>query len=1649
MIIDGVQLTEGSEISNATIASGLDFPQDPSVGELFFNTTLGLLHVYDGTNWVAVGGGGTGGSGGPFLISGDVSGVIDGGVDALTLRSVNATPVTLKLQRVTTNAKGLVTETTDATSQDIIDALGYTPANGSAAGATGEVQYNGGSGALAASTRFSWSNASNTLTIGAIGADATIAAPEELSLVVAGNTALNIDASGVWRLGASPGVSGNVLTSTGTGAPVWANVNGLLAGTPVVTSQSIAFQGDITVTPTPYGNGNISPVATLIDRLMAPASGFFRLDINSKGLVVGTSAVQPSDVITAFGYTPANVAGDTFTGPVYLSQAPQAGLEAATKAYVDAVAQGVAVKASARVATTGNIALTGIQTIDGVLLQVGDRVVVKNQTDIQDNGVYEVGAGAWSRTTDADASDELEGAFVFVSEGTINASTGWFQSTPAPITVGTTDIVWSQFSGAGAYSAGAGLTLTGGEFSLTNAGTPLSAFFGQITTNTKGQVVSTQPATQSDIITALGYTPINVGGLDRQVQFNDNGVLGGSTGLTLVDNKLAVNDTFTSTAGAAHLTVTPASPTQELRLTAGNAPENTTATGGDVILSGGAHGGMPVAGSFGPNPENPLETIFFPPAPLESGNVIIQGGTTPGPVNIGSEESPSYAYMPYFSTGDVTIRTRPAGGSNGVTGIIRLQTADIDRLVINSDGTINVDTARLTINSDEWYIGGSPGLPGQVLASTGSTTSPAWIDAGAGTVTSVSGSGGTTGLSLTGGPITNIGTLTIGGTLNVANGGTGATTRGQAATNILPIQTGNTGWILATDGTTASWEDPATIIGSVGGSGTVTSIDISGGTTGLTTSGGPITSTGTITLAGTLAIGSGGTGQATRAAAINALLPTQTGNSGKYLLTNGNDVNWSTLTASGAAGATGNFQYNQGGSFAAFTELAFDDGTSTLTVGTGGVGVVEAGSVTSGGTLTLSADNAIDFSVDGAERLRISNLGALRFDATYGTAGQILTSHGSAAAATWEDPPTAPNPYGDVGAVQYNNGGVFDGANGVKIVSGTRLNVTGIVDAGELNTSGRIFLDTNGTIETDYSLDLGIGAGNFNPGSGSGGDGGNVTISAGSGSDPGNSGGSVTISAGQGAGDASGGSIILRAASGSGAGSNGIFQVRTSPPGAGVGTVNRLTINEYGAWFVDASNTPGGASQALITDSNGIPLWRDIPTGAPAGTPGQLQWNNTGAVDGSAQMSYNGTDTLTVGLATGTFNFLGQNGTTAGGAISLTAGTSTSAGGLGGALNLSAGAASTVGATGGTVTISSGTGVSSAFGPLILRTGTTERLRILGNGSWSVGSAGTNVGTSGQVLTSGGTGVAPTWANVGSATGILGGAVNQIPYQSGVGVTAFSANFTWTNGTSTLGLGSGSTIITPNGAGNAAGGALAIRTGGSGNAGNGGALTISTGTPAAAGTTNGCGPLTIHTGDIGGGAFGAMTPGLLTIRGSDSAGNGGTGGSVLIRSGAHTNNGAAGNLTLTASTGVTSNGYLAINTGGSERLRFNPNGSWGLAGAANYGTSGFVLTSNGNAAPTWGAVSDERLKENIVDAPSALDKVRAMQVRSYDWKESGEHVEHGFVAQELHLAEPAAVAMGDTWTIEPAKIVPVLTKALQEALLKIEQLEQRLAAIGL
>ena len=144
--------------------------------------------------------------------------------------------------------------------------------------------------------------------------------------------------------------------------------------------------------------------------------------------------------------------------------APTDPTDAANKGYVDAAVVGIDWKASVRVATTAAVTLATAfengDTLDGVTLATGNRVLVKDQADGSENGIYTVNAsGAPTRATDADTAAEITASFaVFVEEGTVNADSAWTLTNNGTVTVGTTVLVFTQFTGLGQITAGAGLT---------------------------------------------------------------------------------------------------------------------------------------------------------------------------------------------------------------------------------------------------------------------------------------------------------------------------------------------------------------------------------------------------------------------------------------------------------------------------------------------------------------------------------------------------------------------------------------------------------------------------------------------------------------------------------------------------------------------------------------------------------------------------------------------------------------------------------------------------------------------------------------------------------------------------------------------------------------------------------------------------------------------------------------------------------------------------------------------------------------------------------------------------------------------------------------------------------------------------------------
>lgn len=305
------------------------------------------------------------------------------------------------------------------------------------------------------------------------------------------------------------------------------------------TARNLSLTGDGTATLSAVdGSANVSAALTLAT-VNANVGTFLKTTVNAKGLVTAATTANINDL--------AAPSADYSMNNFKLTNlaAPTADGDAANKAYVDSVAQGLDVKASVLAATTANITLSGTQTIDGIAVTVGSRVLVKNQSTASANGIYVVASGAWTRATDADIWNELVSAFVFVERGTTQADTGWVCTVDAGGTLGTTAITWAQFSGAGTYTAGTGLTLSGGEFRITNTAVTAGSYGGasqtlSATVNAQGQL--TALSAQS---IAIANTQVSGLGTMSTQNANNVAITGGSiTNLSTFDGITIDGGTF-------------------------------------------------------------------------------------------------------------------------------------------------------------------------------------------------------------------------------------------------------------------------------------------------------------------------------------------------------------------------------------------------------------------------------------------------------------------------------------------------------------------------------------------------------------------------------------------------------------------------------------------------------------------------------------------------------------------------------------------------------------------------------------------------------------------------------------------------------------------------------------------------------------------------------------------------------------------------------------------------------------------------------------------------------------------------------------------------------------------------------------------------
>jgi hypothetical protein len=515
---------------------------------------------------------------------------------------------------------------------------------------------------------------------------------------------------------------------------------------------------------------------------------------------------------------------------------PAQNADAATKGYVDSVAQGLDVKASVVFATTAALpAFTynngasgvgatitananGALSIDGSSPVAGDRVLIKNEitTNQPYNGIYVVtNAGSvgapfvLTRATDFDSgspSGEIPGAFTFVEHGSTLADTGFVCTTNAPVTVGTTNIVWTQFSGAGTYTAGTGLTLTGSAFSvnasqtqITSVGTLGSlAVTGTTTTgnlSTTGTVSATGNVTGGNIVTG-GL--ISATGQITGSQFNGSGA-----GLTSIPGANVTGTVSSATTATTAGTVTTAAQPNITSVgTLSSLSVTANVTGGNLVTGGavsatGAVTGAAITGT----------SLTVSTGNITGGNLILSGAIVDSAqLDIQTSAANANIVLTPNGTGNVNIGRMSASGNitaaayyGSGAGLTSIPGANVTGTVPTATSATTAGTVTTAAQPNITSVGTLSGLTvtatitGNISGSAASATTAGTVTTAAqpnitsvGTLSSLSVTGNVTGGNVTTAGIGSIATLSVGTFANV----TATTVATSAITGALRVAGG-------------------------------------------------------------------------------------------------------------------------------------------------------------------------------------------------------------------------------------------------------------------------------------------------------------------------------------------------------------------------------------------------------------------------------------------------------------------------------------------------------------------------------------------------------------------------------------------------------------------------------------------------------------------------------------------------------------------------------------------------------------------------------------------------------------------------------------------------------------------------------------------
>ena len=431
------------------------------------------------------------------------------------------------------------------------------------------------------------------------------------------------------------------------------------------------------------------PNYTLVSLIGPAGSEFYpNIDPNQSGLHITNSTIDSSVI---GGITPAVAHFTTATA----SQAPVNGDDLTNKAYVDAAAGGLNFKQPVVAATTADITLSGLQSIDTVSVTAGQRVLVKNQTNQAENGIYDASASAWTRSSDANTWDELVGAFVYVQPGgSTNGGTAWYSTILAGGTLGVTAVTWTNFALTPLYYAGTGLTLSNFVFSITNTGVTAASYGSAsktltATVNAQGQLTAlaaTDIALNGNQITSgtVGSSYISgnysgITGLGTITSGTWNGgtvtVPYGGTGATTLTGYVKGNGTSAMSA----VTTIPNTDISGLGTMSTQNSSSVSITGGSIAvptlittgLTGYLKGNNTSAVTASSTIPNTDITGLGTMSTQNAGSVAITGGTVTGITNLGADYlqlntaiTPTYAYGKLYWSATGGLNVGLDGGSN-------------------------------------------------------------------------------------------------------------------------------------------------------------------------------------------------------------------------------------------------------------------------------------------------------------------------------------------------------------------------------------------------------------------------------------------------------------------------------------------------------------------------------------------------------------------------------------------------------------------------------------------------------------------------------------------------------------------------------------------------------------------------------------------------------------------------------------------------------------------------------------------------------------------------------------------------------------------------------------------------------------------------